>query len=93
MDKFNDDFQLQSRIKTLITAILPHKNENMTEKEIKHKISLVENIGGMTVNERIFICGLNEEFEKSLKNDKLKAEKILEFLQVDKLSIDLILKE
>lgn len=65
----------------------------MTEKEIKRKISLVENIGGMTVNERLYVCGLSEEFEKSLKNDKLKAEKILEFLQVDKLSINLILKK
>ena len=65
----------------------------MTEKEIKHKISLIENIGGMTINERLYVCGLNEVFEKSLKKDKMKAEKILEFLQVDKLSINLILKK
>ena len=47
----------------------------------------------MTINERLYVCGLNEVFEKSLKKDKMKAEKILEFLQVDKLSINLILKK
>ena len=67
--------------------------ENMTEKEIENKISLVENIGGMTVNERLYVCGLDKKFDKALKNDKLKAEKILELLKVDKLSIELILKK
>jgi hypothetical protein len=69
------------------------ETENMTEKKIEHKISLVENIGGMTVNERLYVCGLDKEFEKALKNDKLKAERILELLKVDKLSIELILKK
>ncbi len=45
----------------------------MTEKEIKNKISFVENIGGMTINERLYVCGLDKEFEKALKNDKLKS--------------------
>jgi len=69
------------------------ETENMTEKEIENKISLVENIGGMTVNERLYVCGLDKEFEKALKNDKLKAERILELIKVDKLSIELILKK
>lgn len=65
----------------------------MAEKEIENKISLVENIGGMTVIERLYVCGLEIEFEKALKNDKLKAERILKLLKVDKLSIELILKK
>ena len=65
----------------------------MTEKEIENKIIFVENIGGMTVNERLYICSLDKEFEEALKNDKLKAERILELLKVDKLSIELILKK
>ena len=65
----------------------------MTEKEIEKKISLVENIGGMTVNERLYVCGLSTEFQKALENDKTKAQKILELLKVHKLSIELILKK
>jgi len=44
----------------------------------------------MTVNERIFVCGLMDEFDKALLDDKAKAEKILELLGVDKPSIEQI---
>lgn len=42
----------------------------------------------MTVNERIIVCGLIDEFFKALTDDKAKARKILELLSVDKHSID-----
>ncbi|MDO9261668.1 MAG: hypothetical protein Q7U08_06985 [Flavobacteriaceae bacterium] len=64
----------------------------MTEQEILKAISKVEGIGGMTVNERLYVCGLMDEFDKSMKSDKHKAEKILELLGVDKQSIEKIVK-
>lgn len=42
----------------------------------------------MTVNERIFVCGLMDEFYKALTDNKAKARKILELLNVHKPSID-----
>lgn len=44
----------------------------MTEKEIIDKVKTVENIGGMTVNERLYMCGLTDEFDRCLKEDKIK---------------------
>ena len=62
----------------------------MTEQEIIKAISKVEGIGGMTVNERLYVCGLVDEFDKALIVDKDKAKKILELLGVDKPSIEKI---
>lgn len=64
----------------------------MTEEEILDAIKQVNGLGGMTVNERLYISGLLNEFDKAIKNDKGKARKILELLQVDKASIDKILR-
>jgi len=65
----------------------------MTEEEIIGAINKVDGLGGMTVNERLFVTGLLKEFDKFLKSDKEKAKRILELLQVDKLSIDKIVKK
>jgi hypothetical protein len=62
----------------------------MTEQEIITAISKVEGLGGMTVNERIYVCGLMNEFDKALIGNKDKAKKILELLGVDKPSIEKI---
>jgi len=51
-----------------------------------------QSFGGMTVNERLFVSGLVDEFEKSKISDKAKAKQILRSLQVDEPSIELILK-
>ncbi len=59
----------------------------MTEQEIINPINEVERLQGMTVNERLFICGLMDEFYKALHDDNDKAKKILELLGVDKPSI------
>jgi hypothetical protein len=64
----------------------------MTNDEILNAAGQVEGIGGMTVNERLFASGLFNEFDKAKINDKGKAEFILELLQVDKRSINKILK-
>ncbi len=65
----------------------------MTEQEIIKSISKAGGLGGMTVNERLFACGLMDEFDKALVNDKDKARKILELLSVDKSSIERIVKK
>ena len=62
----------------------------MTEQEIIKAISKVEGIGGMTFNERLYVCGLMDEFDNALIKDKDKAKKILELLSVDKPSTDKI---
>lgn len=59
----------------------------MTEQEIIYAISRVNDLGGKTVNERLFECGLVDEFDKARIHDKKKAKKILEFLGVDQSSI------
>ncbi len=64
----------------------------MTDNEIYKRIKLAENLSGMTVNERLYTCGLFAEFDKSMLSDKVTAEKILTLLNVDKESIELILK-
>lgn len=62
----------------------------MTEEQIIKAIEHVDGIGGMTVNERLFVCGLMSEFENALQMDKAKATRILELLQVDTNSIEKI---
>jgi biofilm protein TabA len=52
----------------------------------------IQSFGGMTVNERLFVSGLMNEFEKSKTSDKRKAKQILRSLQVDEPSIELIVK-
>ena len=64
----------------------------MTEKEIIDKVKTVENIGGMTVNERLYMCGLSDEFDRCLKEDKNKADFILKTIGVDLDSIIKILQ-
>jgi hypothetical protein len=44
----------------------------------------------MTVNERLYVCGLMDESDKELIVDKDKAKKILELLGIDKPSIEKI---
>ena len=64
----------------------------MTEEQIIAAINIVDGLGGMTVNERLYVTGLLSEFDKCRKSDKEKAKRILELLRVDKLSIEKIVK-
>lgn len=64
----------------------------MTEQEIIKAIAKVGEIGGMTVNERLYVCGLVKEFDNAVIRDREKARKILELLGVDKPSIDEIIE-
>lgn len=62
----------------------------MTNEEILKAVKQVKGLKGMTVNERFYVSGLMNEFDKSKEHDKFKAAFILELLQVDKPSIDKI---
>jgi len=74
-------------------APILERQTTMTEQEIIKVISKVEGLEGMTVNERIYVCGLMDEFDKALIVDKDKEKKILELLAVDKPSIEKIVKQ
>ncbi len=50
------------------------------------------NFDGMTVNERLWVSGLSYEFEKAKSANKINATQILSALQVDKSSIEKIVK-
>jgi hypothetical protein len=51
-----------------------------------------QSFDAMTVNERLFISGLMDEFNTSKIGDKIKAKQILRSLQVNEPSIELIIK-
>jgi len=64
----------------------------MTEEEMTQAVKHVDGLAGMTVNERLFVSGLMEEFDKAKKSDKAKARRILELLKIDNAGIDKIIK-
>lgn len=63
----------------------------MTKEEILDKVKKVDGLGGMTVNEQLFVTGLMDTFDKAKNKDKELARMILEAIRVDKQSIDKIL--
>lgn len=63
----------------------------MTKEEILEKVKKMNGLGGMTVNERLFVTGLMDTFDKAKRKDKELARFILETIRVDKQSIDKIL--
>lgn len=62
--------------------------KRIIECSILEKISKIEGLSGMTVNERLHASGLMDEFDKSRKKDKTKARQILRWLMVDEASIN-----
>jgi hypothetical protein len=64
----------------------------MIEAQMIKAINKVDGLGGMTVNERLYVTGLLNEFDKAKESDKAKARRILELLNVDNSSIDKILQ-
>jgi hypothetical protein len=61
--------------------------KEMTKEEIYEKANSVIGIEGMTGNERLYVSGLMDEFDKAKKSDKYKALTILQALKFDELSI------
>jgi hypothetical protein len=65
--------------------------KQVTDSWTVEKINKIEGIGGMTVNERLYVSGLMDEFDKCKIHDKTRAKQILRWLRVDEPSIVLIL--
>jgi len=91
---------LDSRVKKLGDKI--EKDLNDIDKYIMrwHKIyhpipttvdGKIEGLGGMTVNERLYISNLSGIFEKAKRNNKDYAATILKWLEVDEASIKKII--
>jgi hypothetical protein len=55
-------------------------------------IQNIEGLSGMTVNERLYVSGLMDEFDKAKASDKRRAKEILRWLRVDEPSIEMIVK-
>ena len=63
----------------------------MTDEEILKKIAGIEGLGGMTVNERLYLSGVLEEFDHCKTYNKVRAKQLLLWLDIDEPSIELIL--
>ena len=64
----------------------------MTLETIYEKTSGIIGIEGMTVNERLYVSGLMDIFDRAKRNDKELAKTILKALKVDLKSIEKIVK-
>ena len=63
----------------------------MTKEEIYEKANSVIGNGAMTGNERLYLSGLMNLFDKAKKHDKYLARTILQALRFDELSISRII--
>ncbi|GEM_PF-529182 len=66
---------------------------NSIQEELTiEKVQQIIGLDGMTVNERLYVTGLIDEFDKAKKKNKARAAQILRILRVDVPSIKKILK-
>jgi len=66
--------------------------KKMTKNEIYNKVRKVDGLVGMTVNERLYVTGLMDIYDKAIIEDIKLAKTILEAIKVDRLSIEKIIK-
>jgi len=64
-----------------------------SDESILNDIAKIDGLGGMTVNERLYVSGLMNEFNTAMLHNKARARQILIWLKVDEASITLILEE
>ena len=64
-----------------------------SDESILNEIAKIDGLGGMTVNERLYVSGLMNEFNIAMLRNKARARQILTWLKVDEPSIILILEE
>ena len=64
-----------------------------SDKRKLKKISSIDGLEGMTVNERLWVTDLDDEFHEVLVKDKNRARQILTWLKVDELSINVIIEK
>jgi hypothetical protein len=66
--------------------------KKLIDEQTYIRIQKIEGLSGMTVNERLYISGLIDEFDKAKTTDKRRAKEILRWLRVDEPSIEMIVK-
>jgi hypothetical protein len=66
--------------------------KKLTNEQTYNLIQNIEGLSGMTVNERLYVSGLMDEFDKVKTTNKNRAKEILRWLRVDEPSIELIVK-
>lgn len=66
--------------------------KKLIDEQTFTRIQSIEGLSGMTVNERLYVSGLMDEFDKVKTEDKRRAKIILRWLRVDEPSIEMILK-
>lgn len=71
-----------------LTAMFGNNDES-----IQKKIAEIDGLGSMTVNERLYVSSLMNEFDTALLNDKARARQILTWLHIDEASIAQILEQ
>lgn len=64
-----------------------------SDKTIQKRIESIDGLGGMTVNERLWISNLMEEFNDAMLNNHPRARQILKWLKVDDPSIEAIIEQ
>jgi hypothetical protein len=60
----------------------------MTKEEILEKAKKIDGLGGITFNERLYVAGLMDTFDKAKRKDKELARFILETIRLNNQSID-----
>ena len=78
----------------IIARIRKQQEWSVLQQKINRALekSTLDELRGMTVNERLYASGLLDDFDKYKKSNKAFAQFILERLKVDKDSIEKILK-
>jgi hypothetical protein len=66
--------------------------KELIDEQTYNSIQNIEGLSGMTVNERLYVSGLMEEFDIVKTEKKSRAKEILRWLRVDEPSIREILK-
>ena len=69
-----------------------HIYKKLIDEQTYSRVQHIEGLLGMPVNERLFVSGLMEEFDRAKKNNITRAKEILRWLRVDEPSIEKIVK-
>lgn len=94
--KENEEFVLRDIYGDEDSKIIIRIKKQLNWFDLQKKVQIgavnIEEIGGMTVNERLYVSGLSNLFDEARENNKEHARFILESLIVDELSILKILE-
>ncbi len=65
--------------------------KKLIDEQTLNRIQNIVGLSGMSVNERLYVSGLMDEFDRARKIDKMRAKEILRWLRVDEPSIEKII--